>query len=92
MPQSLFLMDDQQKIHVIKNEDNVRYVCTNIIDFSFQEKLKEINDLRDNDWQHVHVTESTLSFGDQTYNLQSKISIDMTVPQFYFGQVKPDEG
>ena len=86
--QSLFIMDDQQKIFHIKNEDNVRFACTNVIDFSHHEKLKEINDLRDNDWSHVHLTESTLSFGESTYNLKNKLSIDMTVPQYFFGEEK----
>lgn len=27
-------MDDQQKIYLIQNEDNVRYVCKKVIDFS----------------------------------------------------------
>ena len=44
--------------------------------------------MRDNDWQHVHITESTLSFGDKTYNLENKLSIENNVPHFYFGQDK----
>lgn len=42
-------------------------------DFSHHNKLQEVNDMRDNDWTHVHVTERTLSFGDTTYNLSTNL-------------------
>lgn len=88
VPQSLYIMDDQQKIFHIKNEDNVRFAVSKVIDFSHHEQLREINDLRDNDWQHVHITESTLSFGDMTYNLKNKLSTEINVPHYFFGQDK----
>ena len=90
VPQSFFLMDDQQKIYHVKNEDNVRYICTEVIDFSHHEKLKEVNDLRDNDWSHVHLTQNTLSFDGATYNLKNNLSIDIAVPKYFFGQSKYD--
>ena len=91
VPQSLFVMDDAQKIYWIKNEDAVRFVTTKVIDFSHHEKLAEINSLRDNDWAHVHVTDKTLSFGETTYNLSNNLSMDMTVPKHFFGQDKDEK-
>ena len=32
--QSLFIMDDQQKIYLLKNQDNVRFTVNKVIDFS----------------------------------------------------------
>ena len=83
-------MDGQQKIYHIKNEDNVRFVISKTIDFSHHDQLRKINDLRDNDWQHVHITDRTLSFGDMTYNLENKLSIQISVPHYFFGQDKGD--
>ena len=88
VPQSLFVMDDSQKIYWIKNEDAVKFVIKKIIDFSHHEKLAEINSLRDNDWAHVHVTDETLSFGDTTYNLSNDLTVDLTVPVNFFGHDK----
>ena len=62
-------MDDTQKIYKIKNEDGVRFVTDKTFDFSHHKKLKEVNEMRDNDWAHCHITDRTLSFGDSTYNL-----------------------
>ena len=50
--------------------------------------LKEINNLRDNDWAHVHVTKRTLTFGDKTFNLNSQLSMDITVPSLTYGEAK----
>lgn len=54
--QSLYLMDDQQKIYKLVNEDGIRFEVKKVIDFSRHNKLQEINALRDNEWAHVHVT------------------------------------
>ena len=85
-PQSLFIMDDQQKIYHLENKDRVRFQVSKIVDFSPHGKLQEINTLRDNDWAHVHLTKHTLSFDNATYNLDSELSIDVTVPETFFGQ------
>ena len=50
--------------------------------------MKEIHTLGDNDWSHVHITQRTLSFGNSTYNLNSNLSIEITVPKYHFGEVK----
>ena len=81
-------MDDMQKIYKLKNEDGVRFVVDKTIDFSHHKQLKEINALRDNDWAHVHITDRTLSFNDTTYNLNSELSIDITVPKLVYGEEK----
>ena len=67
--QSMFIMDDSQKIYLLQNEDNVRFRQKKIIDFSRHNKAKEVNILLMNDWAHVHVTERTLTIDDKTYNL-----------------------
>ena len=78
--QSLFIMDDKQKIFHLLNEDGIRFDLKKIIDFSHHDKLAEVNALRDNDWEHVHVTERTLTFSNTTYNLDSQLSFDINVP------------
>jgi len=70
-------MDDLQKIYLLQNNDNIRFVVTKTIDFSHHNKLQEITDLRDTDWAHVHVTERTLTFGEYTYNLANNLSVEV---------------
>ena len=70
-------MDDLQKIYLLQNNDNIRFVVTKTIDFSHHNKLQEITDLRDTDWAHVHVTERTLTFGEHTYNLANNLSVEV---------------
>ena len=89
--QSMFIMDDQQKIHLLKNENNVRYTVKKTIDFSPHNKLQEINALRDNNWAHVHVTERTLTMGGTTYNLTTRLSVEVTLPKVYFGMRKKSD-
>ena len=86
--QSLFIMNDMHRIFQIVNEDDVRFVIKNTLDFSRHKKNKEITALRENDWAHVHVTQRTLSFGDMTYNLHSDASLEITVPKYQFGEAK----
>ena len=86
--QSLFVMDDQQKIYLLRNEDDVRFTVKHTIDFSSHKKLAEINALRDNDWAHVHVTERTLTFNETTYNFASLLTGDLQVPSLFFGEEK----
>ncbi len=69
-------MDDQQKIYLLKNEDNVRFNCIKVIDFSRHKKAQEIYELRDNDWAHVHITKRTLTMGGTTYNLNTSLCYD----------------
>ena len=56
------------------------------IDFSHHRKLKEIIELRDDAWAHVHISCRTLSFGNHTYNLKTQLSKSIVVPQTYFGE------
>ena len=81
-------MDDTQKIYLLANEDGVKFVPVKTIDFSPHKMGKEINDLRDNDWAHVHITERTLSFDDKTYNLNSLLNVDITIPTLTYGETK----
>ena len=81
-------MNDMQKIFNIVNEDEVRFVVKNTIDFSHHKKMKEITAVLENDWSHVVITKRTLSFGDFTYNINSTLSIKITVPNLQFGQRK----
>ena len=68
-------MNDMQKIFYLVNEDDVRFVVKNVLDFSRHKKMKQITALRENDWSHVHITHRTISFGDYTYNLHSDASL-----------------
>ena len=88
--QSLFVMDDQQKIYLLRNDLDDKFVLKRTIDFSHHNKLQEVNNMRDNDWSHVHVTERTLTFGDTTYNLDTDLQLKFRVPKYFFGQVKPN--
>ena len=81
-------MDDQQKIYHIVNEDDLDFEVKNVIDFSGHKKRSELNSLRDQEWTHVHISERTLSFGDRTYNFNSLISVEIQVPQSFFGEEK----
>ena len=83
--QSLFIMDDGQKITLLKNEDNVKFTTKKVIDFSLHNKLQEVNALRDNDWSHAHITDRTLTFNDTTYNLNSNLQLQFRVPKYFFG-------
>lgn len=89
--QRLFIMDDSQKIYHLENADNIRFDVKQVIDFSPHEKIKEIAALALNDWTHVHVTTRTLTFGEKIYNLNSKLSIENSVPKIFFGEEKKGE-
>ena len=86
--QSLYIMDDMQKIYLLRNEDGIRFQLKKTLDFSHHKKVKEIAALRDNDWAHVHINERALSFDDSTYNFNSDLNIDITVPKYPYGEVK----
>ena len=73
--QSLYIMDDSQRIYRLKNEDEYRFNIDKTFDFSQHKKLKDVNAMRDNDWTHVHMNDRTISFNDYTYNLWSELSI-----------------
>ena len=57
MSQSLLILDDQQKIYLLNNEENVRFSVIKVIDFSHHGKLQSINSLRDRDWTSLNVSE-----------------------------------
>ena len=44
--QSLYIMDDEQKIYLLRNEDNVRYEIKKVIDFSNHNIPQEVNAFR----------------------------------------------
>jgi len=44
--------------------------------------------MRDNDWAHVHISDRTISFDGTTYNLNSELSLEITVPNKVFGSPK----
>ena len=54
--------------------------------------LQEIKALRNNDWVRLHMMDRTLTFGKRTYNFVTNQSIEVTVPNTYFGQEKDDQG
>ena len=81
-------MDDLQKIYLLKNDDNIRYVVTRIIDFAPHKRLLDILAMRDSDWVRMHVTERTLTYGNKTYSLDNNQSMEVKVPKTFFGQRK----
>ena len=83
---SLYILDDQCKIYLLSNEEEVRFTVKKMVDFSKHNLLKEVSALRDNDWAHVHVTDRSLSIGEVCYNLNSDLSVPITVPEHYFGE------
>ena len=50
-------------------------------------KLKEITNLADQDWLHVHVSERAITFDGTIYSLQTDLSADMELPKLYFGEI-----
>ena len=71
---------------MIRDEDGIRFTVSRLIDFSSHNKMAEVNKLRDNDWLHVHVSERSISFGENTYNLNSDLTQEISVPKHYLGQ------
>ena len=71
---------------MICDEDGVHFKVSRLIDFSSHNKMAEVSSLRDNDWLHVHVSNRTISFGENTYNLNSDLTQEISVPKNYFGQ------
>ena len=67
--QRLFVMDDQQKIYVLENDDNLPFTVINTIDFSHHKSLRFATNLRDKDWIRLHMSNRTLTYGNRTYNL-----------------------
>ena len=86
--QSLYIMDEMQKVYLLRNTDGIRFIVEKTFDFSHHKKAKEIAALRNNDWAHIHVNERALSFDDSTYNFNSELSIDITVPKYTYGEKK----
>ena len=50
--------------------------------------MQEINNLKNSDWSHIHITERSLSICEKTFNLNSKLIKSLEVPKDYFGEVK----
>jgi len=76
-------MDDNEKIYKIVNENEVKFTVAKVIDFSPHNKLKEVVSLRETDWARVHITNRALTFRGVTYNMNTALSTDFKVPDFY---------
>ena len=70
-------MDDHQKIYLVQNNDNIRFVVTKTIDFSHHKMLQEITALKATDWTHVHMTERTMTVDEYTYNFATTQSVEV---------------
>ena len=81
-------MDENQKIHLLKNNDSSEFVITTTIDFSHHDILKEIKALRRKDWVRLHMSERALTLGNKTYNFSNSLSLEVKVPNTYFGKEK----
>ena len=54
-------------------------------------KLKDITNLSDQDWSHVHITERALTFDGTTYSLKTDLSAEMELPKLYFGETSEEK-
>ena len=84
--QSFYIVADNQRIYHIVNEDNTRFKVKKQIDFTKHEIFKEITNLRDIDWAHVFVSNKSLTFDGNTYNLDTYLVKEFTIPSSYFGE------
>ena len=85
-------MDDSQKIHLLKSSRDDKFIIVRTIDFAHHSLLHDIEALRNNDWVRLHMMDRTLTFGNRTYNFVTNQSIEVTVPNNYFGQEIDDLG
>jgi len=69
--ESLYIFDDAQKIYRLEDEDGIKFNVAQTIDFSAHDKVKEVKQLWDTDWTHVHITSRALTFGGEVYNLNT---------------------
>ena len=79
-------MDEHQKIYLLKNYNSSEFVITTTIDFSHLDLLKEIKALRKSGWVRLHMSERTLTLGNRTYNFANNLSLEVKVPNTYFGK------
>ena len=73
-------MDDSQKIYHLVNEDDMDFEIKNVYDFAPHNKRAKINELKENEWAHVHISERTITFFDRTYNFKSLIDVELQIP------------
>ena len=84
--ESLYILDDAMKIYRLEDDDGIKFVVKEVIDFSGHGKLKEVLKLREVDWSHVHITRRALTFDGDTYNLNTELSVPMTIPKAFYGE------
>ena len=84
--QSLFILDNHQKIILLRNDDGFKFYVKKMIDYSHHNLAREVHQLYSYDWTHVFVTKRTLSFDDKTYNLKTQMWVEFKVPDEYYGQ------
>ena len=78
-------MDDSQKIYLLKSLKDDQFIISRTTDFAHHDLLQDIKALRNNDWVRLHMMDRTLTFGNKTYNFATNQSIEVTVPNTYFG-------
>ena len=61
--QSLYVMDNKTRIYLLQNTDNDRYTVTKTFNLSQHSEIKDDTTIRDNDWNRLHMTKRTLTFG-----------------------------
>ena len=84
--QSLYVMDDSQKIYLLKNNESSQFVITKTIDLSHHDILQDVKALQNNDWVRLNITDRALTLSNRTYNFANNQSIEVKVPKAYFGQ------
>ena len=84
--QSFYIVADNQKIYRLVNNDNSRFEIEKVVDFSPHEIQKEITNARDRDWLHMFVSDKSLTFDGDTYNMDTFLKVSYTIPDDYFGE------
>ena len=78
--QSLFLVDDSQKIYQLKDEGD-KLVIAKTIDVP--NKNLNVEKLRDTDWARVHISQKVIAFDGVIYSLKSKLCPKMKIMDSY---------
>ena len=79
--QSLFVMDHKSRLYFLQNTDGDRYEATKTFELSQHKKLRDELKKLDNDWNLFHMTESSVTLGDTTYNIANELTLEVKVPK-----------
>ena len=72
-------MDDKAKISQLQNNDGDRYTVTKSFDFSKHSKFQDDSTIVNKDWARLHMTEQSMTLGNETFNLVNDLTLDVKV-------------